>query len=76
MIYERGIDWIKEDSMRFRDKRQHKKKPEPSFKIKMDKFQNLSLVGEWQGQTLVFHPVSEVHLKREEKRMVQLFQNM
>lgn len=59
--------------MRYKDIRQHKKKPQPSFETKKDEFNNLTLFGEWRGLTMRSGPFCESALKAARKEMIRAF---
>jgi len=65
-----GNDNTKGVKMRFRDKKQHVKKPEPNFSENLDKFGNLILTATWNGHSLQKHVATQVQLIKAKKEMI------
>ena len=65
-----GNDTPKGVKMRFRDKKQHVKKPEPNFSEKLDKFGNLILTATWNGHSLEKQVATSIQLVKAKREMI------
>ena len=58
--------------MRFKHQRQHRKKPEPEFYERRDRFNNITVIARWQGQEFYMTTVDELALPKAKKQLAKL----